>query len=842
MPAGHCGVRPGGGSSQRDGGVEHRMADAANAKKARARRPTAPRADAPASARDRVGEAASAGRHEHAVELATAALRQRGLAAAAKLDLLDLRAESRIALGDVKRAAADADAMLVAGAGAPASPRSSRRRSNRRAFVEIRKGESRLAVVTARRRDRGRAQGRTRAISRRMGLLPARRGAVAPAPQRRGRDSRRCRRAGCSQARRSDGRGPRVVGAVGGAQQPGPRRRSRSRGRRRRSRWRCAAATATARATRRTCSRSTSPTSRSACACCGRRSRRSRPPATSSARASSPTTSRSSTAISGCTRRARRLLLQAADIYRRTGAIGSLAVTLWVLADARDRRGRRSAGVPRLRGRSDRAGGDRRDVRSGSLPAAGLRPAGARGAATTRSRSRSSPKPPTSCAGTTRTALHVSALTLLARAHLGAGDAAGGARRDRAGDRHPPRARPRRRSRAWTARELWWRHSRALAANGKAAAARGRSPRHTGSWSSGIASLCDEGLRRNYLNKVDAHREIVAAWLERRAQAQAGAEAAHRPPRGQDEPARAVRAAGRHRPAPERAAQRRRAARVPDRRGHRALRRRARAAGARVAGRAAARRVAGAARRGRAGAAARTSRPRSHGGAAHARGRASRTRPSGADELDQRSRIVAPLIAQRELLGYLYARHRRRVRAVPRHRPRPARRCSRARPRSRSTTRSGRRGSSRRSRERTEELQRPRTRSSSARTSSRSSTASSRAWPARARLPGHRRPGRRQAARGVPHRRHRHPLVRRDSRADAPRSTSIEHGKRLGTSKRVPRRRRRRGGRSWRRAARASSTRARSRSSARLDRRPGTDQAHSIVVVPIVGGDRVLGS
>ena len=35
----------------------------------------------------------------------------------------------------------------------------------------------------------------------------------------------------------------------------------------------------------------------------------------------------------------------------------------------------------------------------------------------------------------------------------------------------------------------------------------------------GIGSLSDEGLRRNYLNKIAAHREIVHAWIERRAQA-----------------------------------------------------------------------------------------------------------------------------------------------------------------------------------------------------------------------------------------------------------------------------------------------------------------------------------
>ncbi len=30
----------------------------------------------------------------------------------------------------------------------------------------------------------------------------------------------------------------------------------------------------------------------------------------------------------------------------------------------------------------------------------------------------------------------------------------------------------------------------------------------------GIVSLGDEGLRRNYLNKIEAHREIVRAWIK----------------------------------------------------------------------------------------------------------------------------------------------------------------------------------------------------------------------------------------------------------------------------------------------------------------------------------------
>jgi len=53
-----------------------------------------------------------AGQHAQAIELATAALAAAGLRVGSRLDLLDLRAESSIAQGDLERAGADADAML----------------------------------------------------------------------------------------------------------------------------------------------------------------------------------------------------------------------------------------------------------------------------------------------------------------------------------------------------------------------------------------------------------------------------------------------------------------------------------------------------------------------------------------------------------------------------------------------------------------------------------------------------------------------------------------------------------------------------------------------------------
>ena len=62
--------------------------------------------------------------------------------------------------------------------------------------------------------------------------------------------------------------------------------------------------------------------------------------------------------------------------------------------------------------------------------------------------------------------------------------------------------------------ELWWRHSQALTANQQVQAARAALEQAYQFLLDGIASLSDEGLRRNYLNKVTVHREIIAAWLK----------------------------------------------------------------------------------------------------------------------------------------------------------------------------------------------------------------------------------------------------------------------------------------------------------------------------------------
>ncbi|MGE5668293.1 MAG: GAF domain-containing protein, partial [Betaproteobacteria bacterium] len=60
---------------------------------------------------------------------------------------------------------------------------------------------------------------------------------------------------------------------------------------------------------------------------------------------------------------------------------------------------------------------------------------------------------------------------------------------------------------------VWWEHGRALAANGERKEAREALETAYDFMRKGIAGLGDEGLRRNYLNKIRWHREIITAWL-----------------------------------------------------------------------------------------------------------------------------------------------------------------------------------------------------------------------------------------------------------------------------------------------------------------------------------------
>ncbi len=61
--------------------------------------------------------------------------------------------------------------------------------------------------------------------------------------------------------------------------------------------------------------------------------------------------------------------------------------------------------------------------------------------------------------------------------------------------------------------EIWWRHAQALLSNKKSKEAHQALDRAYKLLLERIANLRDEGLRRNYLNKVPVNREIIAAWL-----------------------------------------------------------------------------------------------------------------------------------------------------------------------------------------------------------------------------------------------------------------------------------------------------------------------------------------
>src|SRR5260370_40936723 len=72
----------------------------------------------------------------------------------------------------------------------------------------------------------------------------------------------------------------------------------------------------------------------------------------------------------------------------------------------------------------------------------------------------------------------------------------------------------------WTSQEIWWRHAQALSASNKGGQAHEALERAYGFLVDRIVHLRDEGLRRNYLNKVPFNREIVAAWRANRGTAQ----------------------------------------------------------------------------------------------------------------------------------------------------------------------------------------------------------------------------------------------------------------------------------------------------------------------------------
>src|SRR5947207_351275 len=114
----------------------------------RAPRPAQPRAGKPAPTVQQVRDLAWAGQHARAIDLATASLAATDLSVPSRLDLLDLRAESYIALGKLDLAGEDAAAMVELASRAK-SPALKAQALNRRAIVQMRQGELKSAGKTA---------------------------------------------------------------------------------------------------------------------------------------------------------------------------------------------------------------------------------------------------------------------------------------------------------------------------------------------------------------------------------------------------------------------------------------------------------------------------------------------------------------------------------------------------------------------------------------------------------------------------------------------------------------------------------------------------------------------
>jgi GAF domain-containing protein/DNA-binding response OmpR family regulator len=215
----------------------------------------------------------------------------------------------------------------------------------------------------------------------------------------------------------------------------------------------------------------------------------------------------------GLYRRARRLQGRASDVYRRAGARGGLANSMRQLALSETEAGHLDSAracIDALIATKAEAEEDRTlfpilpELLRGRLA---MLEGDAR-AAVRHFKRAAVPLP-----DTPMPAWEMNALADLARAHLANGDARAALAATRRATRLH-RAHDYAALESLELRQVWWRHSQALRANGQTAAAREALERAYAFLLKGIESLSDEGLRRNYLNKIAAHREIVHAWLD----------------------------------------------------------------------------------------------------------------------------------------------------------------------------------------------------------------------------------------------------------------------------------------------------------------------------------------
>ena len=213
----------------------------------------------------------------------------------------------------------------------------------------------------------------------------------------------------------------------------------------------------------------------------------------------------------GLYRRARRLMLKSFEIYRRTGAREALGTNLGGLAEAEIAMGHRDSARAYSEEMARMAEALDEPLLTATVPTIQGRLALLEGEAVAALRHFERSEQLTR--GGELVAIEINALTGIGQACLALNKS------------RPALAATRRATELHRAHDLaaldgmsptllWWTHSQALHANKQTMAEHEALATAYQIMCKGIASLSDEGLRRNYLNKIDAHREIVHAWIK----------------------------------------------------------------------------------------------------------------------------------------------------------------------------------------------------------------------------------------------------------------------------------------------------------------------------------------
>ncbi|MBK9114600.1 MAG: GAF domain-containing protein [Betaproteobacteria bacterium] len=464
-----------------------------------------------APAMSAVAALARAGRHAEAIAAASAALAAARRAATERLELLDLRAESHIATGGLDAAGADAEAMLAIARRAR-KPGMVAQALNRRAYVEIRSGRAHDALTTA--QEAMDAAGRSRdpvleAIALlRLGEAQFRANANTLAARNCGRAVRMFKASGQAAWEGRAWWGVAVARGGQGRVEDGNRAATRALALARRAGDLYGVGNAINMLT----------FHEPDIAKCMRLLKEALAAfeAAGYAERQGVVTHNLGNQYHGLGlyRRARRLFLQADDAYRRAGKAGSgLATTLWMLGNAEHELGNAAAAranfVEAVRcWETSRAANYAayRPVVYGQLALCEGDPQSAvtlyeEGVRILRD--------------SDQVAFATNALCGLSEAYLAAGRAdAALTAAERATSLH--RAHDLAEISGIDTRELWWQYHRALQASGRTAAAQRALAVAYRFLVERIRKLTDEGLRRNYLNKVDVHRKIVEATLAAR--------------------------------------------------------------------------------------------------------------------------------------------------------------------------------------------------------------------------------------------------------------------------------------------------------------------------------------